>query len=427
MTELRVLPRSVSSSARRRSLVLWLALGGATTGCASFKAPFGRVSSLVVGDRYVTSTEVANVRVVRANAVVSPTGGMRVAPGDSIATSSVTRVVMEFAAGYRVTLDTSTVLFLETGVEGGTEPGGGEAPGLFAREVVARPATRRGMAPHAAPRPPGVRAEGAAGGILAFFLRIGRAYIERVRGTPDSVAVTTPARVVLHDAGTRFLVTVAPSGTTTLGVVEGAVRVEAADAGRWRPVTYTRLGRGELVAGEPPRSLPALEPPEVEAQLRWVRDVRRLTMIPVPRLDSMTQAEARAAVERVGLRVLLVRHERTGRAAPERVVSQEPSAGDSVAPGTFVNLVLESTPRAVPADTVAGRTDTGRVTAPPCTVPDIVGVGRAEAERRLSAAKLVGRGTRDPGETDTVTSQSNRPGTLVRCGSVVRYRYGVVG
>jgi beta-lactam-binding protein with PASTA domain len=135
----------------------------------------------------------------------------------------------------------------------------------------------------------------------------------------------------------------------------------------------------------------------------------------------MSESAARAALERAGLRVLLVRRRETGSVEPGLVLEQQPAAGDSVAPGTFVNLVLESEGR--PA-----RGDSARTTAPvTCTVPTITGLTRDEAERRLALAGLRGDGARDQGELPTVTSQRQRPETKVPCGSAVSYRYGRVG
>ncbi len=395
------------------------------------KLPFARVEGVVVRDQYDESPQASQVRVIRANAVVSPSVSMRLQPGDSITTSADTRVVIELGVGYRVTLDTSTSIFLETGATGSgdvrpPEPSErGEAAylnRLAGARVIGRGAgsrLRRTSADAAS-------ADALAQSLTSLFLKIGKAFIERLRGAPDSLTIGTPGSK-LHIVGTRFLIAVNSSARTAVTVAAGAVRAVSTDStDRWSPITYSALQHGEYGGGARPGPVRTVQPQTLETELRWVRTVERLTRIPVPRLDSLTEAEARAAVERVGLRIFLVRHEKTGRAAPERVVDQTPSAGDSLPPGGYVSLVLESTPRRAPADSAAG----GRVpgaNVQMCTVPKIVDLSRDAAERLLKADGFTGQGTRDAGEIDRVTSQGEVAGTRRPCGSVVRYRYGLVG
>jgi hypothetical protein len=341
-----------------------LALGG----CATGTPPFGRVESVVVNDRYETSPQQADVRIIRSDGVVTPSVSTRIAKGDSIVTSSSTRIVIHFAAGYRVTLDTGTAVYIEN-------------PSLF--------------------------------------LRIGRAFIEKLTGARDTMTTKTKV-VVLHDAGTRYLVTVPSANRTLVTVVDGSVRAEPTD-GRVERWVYGPLERGEIVAGQPPRRMGRIPPDELERELRWVRAVERVSRIRVPSVDSMTEANARATLERAGMRVFLVRRTDAGAARANLVVEQQPAAGDSVAPNTFVNLVLGN-------PVAPTRDENIRRTVPTtCTVPPIVRLSRDDAERALKAAGLRGEGTRDAGELPRVTSQVERAGSQVACGSVVRYRYGVVG
>jgi hypothetical protein len=325
--------------------------------CSSATPVFARLESAVVQDQYAGSPQSANIRIVRGESVVAPSISMRLQKGDSIITSSTSRAVVTFAAGYAVTLDTSTAIHIEN---------------------------------------------------PSIFLRIGRAFIRKIRGAPDTLTTRTP-QAVLHDAGTEFLVTVTAS-ETSVQVAEGAVDAESHD-GTYPTIRYRAMEHG-VISSRGAQRMPTLTREELNTQLAWVRQVQRITRILVPQLDSMTEAQARATLDRVGLRVLIVtRREVTGY-APGVVVDHTPSAGDSVAPGTFVNLVLAREARPARGE---------------CTVPNIVEKTEAEAKRLLAAAQLTGRATERIGEIDVVTSQVEEAGSKVQCGSVVQYKWGRIG
>ncbi|MGI8843383.1 MAG: PASTA domain-containing protein [Gemmatimonadaceae bacterium] len=326
-------------------------------GCRSATPEFARLESAVVRDQYAGSPQAANVRVVRGESVIAPSISMRLQKGDSIITSPTSRVVVTFAAGYEVTLDTSTAIYIEN---------------------------------------------------PSIFLRIGKAFIRKLRGAPDTLTTRTP-QAVLHDAGTEFLVSVTTS-ETSVQVIEGAVEAESHD-GSYPPIRYHALEQG-VIGSRGPQRMPDLTREELTAQLEWVRQVQRITRILVPQLDSMTEAQARATLERAGLRVLFVTRREAAGYAPGVVVAHTPSAGDSVAPGTFINLVLAREPQPARVD---------------CTVPAIVDKTEAEARRLLEAAQLTGRATERIGEIDVVTSQAEEAGSKVPCGSVVRYTWGRIG
>ncbi len=325
--------------------------------CSSATPVFARLESAVVQDQYAGSPQSANIRIVRGDGVIAPTISMRLQKGDSIITSSTSRAVVTFAAGYEVTLDTSTAIHIEN---------------------------------------------------PSIFLRIGRAFIRKIRGAPDTLTTRTP-QAVLNDAGTEFLVTVTTS-ETSVRVAEGAVDAESPD-GTYPTVRYGAMEHG-VISSRGAQRMPTMTREELNAQLAWVRQVQRITRILVPQLDSMTEAQARATLDRVGLRVLFVTRRQVSGYAPGMVVDHTPSAGDSVAPGTFVNLVLAREARQAREE---------------CTVPDIVEKTEAEAKRLLAAAQLTGRSTERTGDVDVVTSQEQQEGTKVACGSVVRYTWGRIG
>ena len=347
--------RTIGAGVRNTLVVCVVA---AVAACKTFKPPFARLESAVVSDRYAGSLSRANVRVVRGDSVVAPSISMRLLKGDSIVTSSTTRLVVTFAVGYEVTLDTSTAIFIEN---------------------------------------------------PSIFLRVGQAFIRLIRGNgSDTTRLdTNTPQAQLHDVGTEYLVSVTPR-STTVRVANGIVEASTRD-GRWPSVRYSELEWGEIGTDTRPERGQRLTRDQFESQIRWVRQVERLTKIPVPKLDSMTETQARSAAERAGLRVLLVTHRESADHAPGTVVDQTPSAGESAAPGTYINLVLAKEPRKE------------------CTVPNITEKRETEAKRLLEAARLTGQPTRDPGELDMVTSQTEKAGSKVQCGSVVHYRVGVVG
>jgi hypothetical protein len=227
---------------------------------ACVKPPFARLESAVVGDQSTGSPARANVRVIRGDSVVDPSISMRILKGDSIITSSSTRVVVTFAAGYEVTLDTSTAIYIEN---------------------------------------------------PSIFLRIGQAFIRRLRGTPDTLTTHTP-QAVLHDAGTAYLVTVTPRATS-VRVEEGAVDAGARDGG-YPIVRYSRLDQGEITLGAGPQRMAKLQPAELETHLTWVRQVARISKVPsgktllqpralctVPLIVGKTEAEAKRLLKAAGL------------------------------------------------------------------------------------------------------------------------------
>jgi PASTA domain-containing protein/FecR-like protein len=346
---------STVSSIVTRALLAGIVV--ALPACKAFRPPFARLESAVVSDRYQGSPSQANVRVVRENAVVAPSISMRLLKGDSIVTSATTRVVVTFAAGYEVTLDTNTAIFIEN---------------------------------------------------PSIFLRFGQAFIRLIRGKADTTRLdTNTPQAVLHDVGTDYLVTVTPR-STMVRVSSGAVEASSRD-GRWPRVRYTELEAGEIGADSPPSPKQRISRDRLEAEIQWVRNVERITKILVPKLDSMTEAQARAAAERAGFRVLLVTHRETADIAPGLVVDQTPAAGTREAPNTYISLVLAKAPKRE------------------CTVPDITGKMENEAKRLLEAARLAGQATRDQGDTPMVTKQTEKAGSKVACGSVVHYRVGVIG
>ena len=354
----------------RRLLLLALFTAAAVQGCASLQTlggpqAFARVESAVTNDQLDNALSTSEVRIVRDDVVLSPALSMRLMKGDSITTLSGTQLVMTFAAGYEVTLDTGTAIYIEN---------------------------------------------------PSIFLRWGRAFIRRLTGTPDTLDVHTK-HATLHDVGTAYVVTVLPT-TTSVRVESGSVVAKSPTAGAQPWTRYDSLEGGEIAAGEQPRRMTRVTRAQLADELSWVRRVERITTVVVPQLDSMTEAAARDALTRVGLRTLFVTRRATGRYAPGRVVETTPGANERVKPGTYVNLVLEQEARRNPVESQTGAAE--------CAVPMITDMTRKEAEAALKRAKLRGEVLRRVGERDIVSSQVTRAGTRVQCGTVVQYVWGAL-
>ncbi|HEV7992848.1 MAG TPA: PASTA domain-containing protein [Gemmatimonadaceae bacterium] len=282
---------------RRRALRVALgALLLAGFACKTGSPAFAHLESAVVNDRYAGSPTAANVRVVRGAEVVSPSVAMRLLKGDSITTSRTTRAVVTFAAGYEVSLDTSTAIYIEN---------------------------------------------------PSIFLRIGQAFIRKLLGThtaADTARLDTHTpQATLHDAGTEYLVSVGGQGTD-VRVVSGAVDASSRD-GRWAGVRYSAHQQGRITPQGQRITMQPLTDRELDAQLVWVRRIEAITKVAVPSVDGMTENAARATLGRAGFSVLFVLHRETDAVAPGLVVDQSPSAGQLSAPGTYVTLTLSKAVR----------------------------------------------------------------------------------
>ena len=355
----------MNTSVPRRAILSGLLALAVAQGCATLRAsaarPFARLETAVTNDKFDNTLSRSELRVVRDDVVIAPSLAMRLQKGDSIGTGSGTQVMMTFAAGYEVTLDTGTAIYIEN---------------------------------------------------PSIFLKWGRAFIKRITGATDTLDTHT-RHATLHDVGTSYVVTVTPA-VTTVRVESGIVAARARDATAVPWERYGPLEGGVIVAGQRPTRTPAISRDQMDQELGWVRRIDRLSNVIVPQLDSMTETEAHAALDRVGLKWLIVLHRKTGRYAPERVVESTPGAGEKVRPGTYVTLVLEK-PGSNESDGVAQ-----------CVVPVITDRTRAEAEKVLAGANLRGEVIRRVGERDIVSSQLTKARTRVPCGTIIQFVWGVL-
>lgn len=371
-----------------------------------------RMQSATVRDTYNSSPSSADVRILRGATVVRASAAIALNPGDTIITSSDARVVLEFAVGYEVVMDTGTTIYIEapaTGSSGGTGDGAAFAAyrqAGFALRTLGNPnAGANGL-------PARVGSANAGTNVVTIFLRLGQAFVRRLVGRSDTLNTRTP-QAVIQAHGTEYLVSV-NSAATMIRVAEDAVDVTPR-TGNFPRVTYTKFAGGVIANNSPARRMAPVTQDGLDDQLRWVRQYDRISRIEVPQLDSMTENEARSALSRVGLKVFLVTHRSTGRAAPERVVEYSPGAGLKVAPGTYVNLVLE---KAEPSGG-RGTSDGARTTY--CVVPNLVDQRASIAIKLLEGAHLRGQPSGETRIGDYVGGQQEAGGTRVACGSVIHY------
>ena len=110
--------------------------------------------------------------------------------------------------------------------------------------------------------------------------------------------------------------------------------------------------------------------------------------VEVPSLEGLTQEEAQERLDESGLALGEAGEAPSDSAAEGTVIEQDPQAGVSVDPETSVNVTLSSGPERV-------------------SVPDLVGLGVAEAERALAEADL------KLGRQDEAPSDSAAEGTVI--------------
>src|ERR1700724_2388045 len=111
-------------------------------------------------------------------------------------------------------------------------------------------------------------------------------------------------------------------------------------------------------------------------------------MVTVPKVEGLTQDAATTAITAAKLTVGTVTQQTRNTVAAGNVIFQDPASGNSVAPGSPVNLVISSGPQMV-------------------TVPNVEGLTQAAATAAITAAKLT---------VGTVTQQSSN---TVATGNVI--------
>ncbi len=129
-----------------------------------------------------------------------------------------------------------------------------------------------------------------------------------------------------------------------------------------RPETSEEIAEGFVIGTEPQAGSQVEEGSLVTIVVSAGPD-----LFPVPRLEGLPEAEARELIEQQGFVVGDVASQFTDEVDEGIVISQDPDAGEEVAPGTAVDLVVSGGPFAL-------------------TVPDVAGFTREDAVAELEAA-----------------------------------------
>jgi beta-lactam-binding protein with PASTA domain len=138
-------------------------------------------------------------------------------------------------------------------------------------------------------------------------------------------------------------------------------------------------------------------------QLAWELS-SQIQMVTVPKVEGQKQDFATTAITGAKRIVGTVTHQSSDTVDAGTIISQDPTSGSSVAPGSRVSLVISSGPVMVP-------------------VPDVVRKSQTDATTAITAAKLiVGTVTQQSSDTvdaGTIISQDPTSGSSVTQGSRV--------
>jgi hypothetical protein len=250
----------------------------------------------------------------------------------------------------------------------------------------------------------------------SIFVKLGQLFIRKISGKPDTMTVHTNHATIL-DKGTSFFVRVPRSDSAQVFVAEGAVTVSPNGGPPWPDMVY-RAGEGGTFVGDRPPVRMRVPQSTINAELSWVRRVDDLTRVRMPKLDSLTENQARDALSRVGLKVLFVQKKITGAAAPGYVIEQSPLAGEYASRGSFVTFVVEDQPK---PSRPSGETPTA---TPPrsCTVPNIMNLSEAAAIKAITDAGYRARRQGEGG--DYVSKQSPVASEPTPCLRTIVYNMG---
>jgi serine/threonine-protein kinase len=129
-------------------------------------------------------------------------------------------------------------------------------------------------------------------------------------------------------------------------------------------------------------------------------------LVKVPDVEGLASTDAQTALTNLGLTVVIAENSST-QVAKDVVISQLPAAGDTVAPGTSVGIVVSTGPPATADEVVA---------------PDVVGVTLAEAQQVMTDAGLEAIPVPSTGSgkpANEVVAQTPEAGAKVQKGSGV--------
>lgn len=187
--------------------------------------------------------------------------------------------------------------------------------------------------------------------------------------TTQQLSDTVPSgRVIRHipPAGTRVLhgtpvdliISLGPAAAIvpglagmTLSQAEAAITAAGLVIGTISEQFSAAVPAGSVISHDPPAGIEV--PPGSAVNLVISKGP---ASVAVPDLSGMTQAQAQAAITAAGLVVGTISQQFSTTVPAGSVISQEPPAGEQVASGTAVNLVVSQGATLVPVPNVAGAT-----------------------------------------------------------------------
>jgi len=198
------------------------------------------------------------------------------------------------------------------------------------------------------------------------------------KGTPGTVITQDPADGTEAKKGSVVVIgVVGPIETVTVPSVAGKTQADASKAITDAGFTVTtvnsdsdKVAKGSVVEQSPVGGTTA--PKGSTVTLVISNGPPPAQNATVPNVVGMSNADAQKALTAAGLKVIVAKNP-DATVPPDHVVAQLPSAGDSVAPGTSVGIVISNGPPLTP-DVVK--------------VPDVVGMKLADAKAAVTAVGL---------------------------------------
>ena len=229
-----------------------------------------------------------------------------------------------------------------------------------------------------------------------------------VRQIPNGGAGLEPGKTVVVVVARRPNTVDVPR-VVGLDVADAFERVQAAGLRAKSVEVFARQAKGRVVRQRPPAGGEARRGATVVLSVS-----KGPQLVAVPEVMGQTEADATAALRRVGLRVNIVRVPAPGPVAEGTVVAQNPKGGVKAPKGSTVRLNIATAP-------AGGSTQTVPTTGE-ATVPNVVGSRDTDAIARLQAAgfRVSSSPVSSTRPAGTVLTQSPAEGTTAARGSTVR-------
>jgi len=184
----------------------------------------------------------------------------------------------------------------------------------------------------------------------SIFVRVGRIIVKKLHDIGEQLTVNTELGAAAVE-GTEFVLEVSRHQRVRIAVLDGRVRVFPKAAARWSDtVSYVAGEQGVFDSARVMRP-ERLSPRVTDSLRRRIREIETAVHPQVPDVVGLTEADARAELQRHGLVPVVVPVvTRQGRSGPAvgTVVATSPPAGGNIRQGARVSLSVEQRSVAVP-------------------------------------------------------------------------------